>query len=155
MATQLITLLGVLLGAASSYLGGTAKERVRYRRDLDQRWSERKLEAYVAYLSNIKQNESNCAPNTARHWPGPKSSHTPHKGRRSATARRGRDSSKYLCRTCPACRQRRGHYWGWPKRYFLIGEITARYVRQLPYEEVVDGRRSCGGLPQSQVRTRW
>jgi hypothetical protein len=55
MITQLITLLGVLLGAASSYLAGSARERVHYRRDLDQRWTERKLDAYVTYLSDIKQ----------------------------------------------------------------------------------------------------
>jgi hypothetical protein len=55
MTAQLITLLGVLLGAASSYLVGSARERVGYRRDLDQRWSERKLDAYVTYLSDIKQ----------------------------------------------------------------------------------------------------
>jgi hypothetical protein len=55
MVTQLITLLAVLLGAASSYLVGSASERVRYRRDLDQRWTERKLDAYVAYLSDIKE----------------------------------------------------------------------------------------------------
>lgn len=54
MVTQLITLLGVLLGAASSYLAGSARERVLYRRDSDRRWSERKLDAYVAYLTDIK-----------------------------------------------------------------------------------------------------
>jgi hypothetical protein len=55
MFIQLITLLAVLLGAASSYLAVSATERTRYRRDLDQRWAERKLDAYMAYLTDIKQ----------------------------------------------------------------------------------------------------
>jgi hypothetical protein len=55
MVIQLITLLGVIVGAASSYLAGSAMERTRYRRDLDQRWTERKLDAYVTYLSDIKK----------------------------------------------------------------------------------------------------
>jgi hypothetical protein len=55
MVTQLITLLSVLLGGASSYLAGSARERVHYRRNLDQRWTERKLDAYATYLSDIKK----------------------------------------------------------------------------------------------------
>lgn len=55
MITQLITLLAVLLGAAASYLAASTTERARYRRDQDQRWNERKLDACVTYLSDIKQ----------------------------------------------------------------------------------------------------
>jgi hypothetical protein len=55
MAAQLFTLLGVLLGAGLSYLAGWARERAKYRRDLSQRWEERKLDAYVAYISDVKQ----------------------------------------------------------------------------------------------------
>src|ERR1700749_4290617 len=55
MVTQLITLLAVLLGGASSFLATAAMERTRYRRDLDGRWTERKLDAYVNYITDIKE----------------------------------------------------------------------------------------------------
>src|SRR5580704_9464971 len=55
MVTQLITLLAVLVGAASSYLASSAMERTRYRRDLSERWTERKLDAYMSYLSDVKE----------------------------------------------------------------------------------------------------
>lgn len=55
MVTQLITLLGVLLGAVASYLAGFATERIRYRRDLDQQWTTRKLDIYASYINDIKQ----------------------------------------------------------------------------------------------------
>src|SRR6266568_4651426 len=55
MAAQLITILGVLLGAASSYLAGSARERTRHRRDLSKQWVERKLDAYVNYINEVKQ----------------------------------------------------------------------------------------------------
>jgi|SRR5580704_2048248 hypothetical protein len=55
MVTQLITLLAVLVGAASSYLASSAMERTRYRRDLSERWTERKLDAYITYLSDVKE----------------------------------------------------------------------------------------------------
>lgn len=54
MVAQIITLLAVLVGAASSYLASSAMERTRYRRDLSERWTERKLEAYMNYLSDVK-----------------------------------------------------------------------------------------------------
>lgn len=55
MASQIITLVAVLLGAASTYVASQITERAKYRRDLDQRWTQRKLDAYVAYLSDIKR----------------------------------------------------------------------------------------------------
>ena len=55
MVTQLITVLGVLLGAASSYVATSAMERTRYRRDLDGRWTERKLGAYITYINDVKE----------------------------------------------------------------------------------------------------
>jgi hypothetical protein len=55
MVIQLITLLGVVVGVASTFLANTAMDRRRYRRDLDDRWTERKLAAYAAYLGDVKK----------------------------------------------------------------------------------------------------
>jgi len=55
MGVQLITLLGVLLGAASSYLATFAMDRARYRRDLEDRWTERRMDAYISYLNDVKE----------------------------------------------------------------------------------------------------
>jgi hypothetical protein len=55
MVTQLVTVLAVLLGAAASYLATSAMERTRHKRDLSERWVERKLDAYMSYLSDVKQ----------------------------------------------------------------------------------------------------
>ena len=52
--TQIITLIGVLIGAAASYFATTSIERARYRRALETRWDERKLNAYVDYASAVK-----------------------------------------------------------------------------------------------------
>ncbi|GAB2806281.1 hypothetical protein GCM10027176_09080 [Actinoallomurus bryophytorum] len=54
MTTQLFTLLGVALGAFSSYLVSFLGERTRYRRDISGHWTERKLESYARYLSDAK-----------------------------------------------------------------------------------------------------
>lgn len=55
MITQIITLLGVLLGATSSYLATSAMDRARSRRDRDERWIGRKIDAYINYLDNVKE----------------------------------------------------------------------------------------------------
>jgi hypothetical protein len=55
MAAQVFTLVGVLLGAILSYFATWARERSKHQRDVDQRWAERKLDAYVAYISDVKQ----------------------------------------------------------------------------------------------------
>lgn len=54
MGTQIITLIGVLFGALTSYLATTAAERSRFRRSMATRWDERKLNAYVEYVSCVK-----------------------------------------------------------------------------------------------------
>jgi hypothetical protein len=52
--TQIITLIGVLIGAAASYFATTSIERARHRRALETRWDERKLNTYVDYASAVK-----------------------------------------------------------------------------------------------------
>jgi hypothetical protein len=55
MSGELFTLIGVLVGAAASYVGGAAMERSRWRRQLSTRWDERRLEAYLRYADAIKK----------------------------------------------------------------------------------------------------
>jgi hypothetical protein len=54
VVTQIITLIGVLIGAAASYFATTSIERSRHRRELETRWDERKLNAYVDYATAVK-----------------------------------------------------------------------------------------------------
>ncbi|MFJ6790358.1 hypothetical protein [Streptomyces angustmyceticus] len=55
MISQLVTLLGVLVGALTSYLSTTVAERARHRRMLETRWDERKLNVYVEYAAVVKE----------------------------------------------------------------------------------------------------
>ena len=54
LATQAITIVGVLLGALTSYVTGFLIERGKDRRSLNARWDERKLETYVAYVARVR-----------------------------------------------------------------------------------------------------
>ncbi|MBL1096082.1 hypothetical protein [Streptomyces coffeae] len=55
MVTQVITLIGVLIGALASFLATAMAERAKFRREIATRWDERKLDAYVQYTSCIKE----------------------------------------------------------------------------------------------------
>ncbi|MFG2516347.1 hypothetical protein [Streptomyces sp. NPDC048584] len=55
MATQIITLIGVLVGALTSFLATAAAERAKFRREMTTRWDERKLDTYIEYVSCIKE----------------------------------------------------------------------------------------------------
>ncbi|MBM4795097.1 hypothetical protein HXP44_24320 [Streptomyces sioyaensis] len=55
MITQIVTLLGVLIGALTSYVSTTVAERTRHRRTMATRWDERKLNTYVEYLTCVKE----------------------------------------------------------------------------------------------------
>ncbi|WP_331735409.1 hypothetical protein OG379_40710 (plasmid) [Streptomyces sp. NBC_01166] len=55
MATQIFTLLGVLIGALTSYFATTMAERAKFRREMATRWDERKLDTYIDYLTCIKE----------------------------------------------------------------------------------------------------
>jgi hypothetical protein len=52
--SQLITVVAVLAGAASTYLLGRLSDRDRYARELRLRWDQRRLDAYTAYVTAAK-----------------------------------------------------------------------------------------------------
>jgi hypothetical protein len=52
---QLGVLAGVVIGALATYLTTAATERARWRRDLDSRWDDRRIEAYAAYGRAVKE----------------------------------------------------------------------------------------------------
>jgi hypothetical protein len=54
MASQLLVLAGVIIGALASYLTTAAVERARWNRTLDSRWDDRRIEAYAAYAQAVK-----------------------------------------------------------------------------------------------------
>lgn len=54
-ATQIFTLVGVLIGALTSYFAAAAvAERARFRRELATRWDERKLDTYIEYVTCVR-----------------------------------------------------------------------------------------------------
>ncbi|WP_336047628.1 hypothetical protein [Streptomyces sp. CA2R101] len=55
MISQIVTLVGVLIGALTSYLSTTVAERARHRRTLETRWDERKLNTYIEYAAVVKE----------------------------------------------------------------------------------------------------
>jgi hypothetical protein len=52
---QLPALLGVVVGAAATYVAAAAMERSRWRRQLTVRWDERRLATYVDYANALKK----------------------------------------------------------------------------------------------------
>ncbi|WP_433663597.1 hypothetical protein ACQPW1_16600 [Nocardia sp. CA-128927] len=54
MAAQLITLAGVIVGALATFLSTSLADRSRFRRVLETRWDERKLDVYAEYVSCVK-----------------------------------------------------------------------------------------------------
>ncbi|MFJ8502876.1 hypothetical protein [Streptomyces avermitilis] len=54
MASQIITLIGVLLGAVTSFFATSLAERVKFRQTMATRWDERKLDTYIEYVSCVK-----------------------------------------------------------------------------------------------------
>ncbi|MGW3665379.1 hypothetical protein [Streptomyces sp. NPDC005141] len=55
MASQIITLVGVLLGAVTSFFATSLAERVKFRQSMATRWDERKLDTYIEYVSCVKE----------------------------------------------------------------------------------------------------
>ncbi|NBE55069.1 hypothetical protein [Streptomyces boluensis] len=55
MASQIITLIGVLMGAITSFFATSWAERARFRQTMATRWDERKLDTYVEYISCVKE----------------------------------------------------------------------------------------------------
>ncbi|HYN92353.1 MAG TPA: hypothetical protein VES42_00685 [Pilimelia sp.] len=56
LPAQVTALLGVLIGAAVSYVSTSLTERARWRRGLSIRWDERRLTAYLEYANAVKAN---------------------------------------------------------------------------------------------------
>lgn len=56
-ASQVLTLVGVLIGALTTYLATTSAERARHRWSLETRWDERKLSAYIEYMALVKETQ--------------------------------------------------------------------------------------------------
>ncbi|MER6786950.1 hypothetical protein ABT330_20425 [Streptomyces sp. NPDC000658] len=52
---QVPALLGVVVGAASSYVATNISERNRWRRGRAERWDVKRLEAYASYANILKQ----------------------------------------------------------------------------------------------------
>ncbi|MCF3179701.1 hypothetical protein IPZ70_07050 [Streptomyces polychromogenes] len=55
MITQIVTLVGVLVGALTSFLATTMAERIRHQRAMATRWDERKLNTYIEYAGCVKE----------------------------------------------------------------------------------------------------
>lgn len=53
-SSQLLVLIGVVIGALASYLTTAATERARWKRALDSRWDDRRVEAYASYAQAVK-----------------------------------------------------------------------------------------------------
>jgi hypothetical protein len=51
---QLPALIGVVIGAAGSYLAVAFGDRARFRRERTVRWEDRRLEAYAAWAAALK-----------------------------------------------------------------------------------------------------
>ena len=54
VSSQLLVLAGVIVGALASYLTTAATERARWKRTLDSRWDDRRVEAYASYAQAVK-----------------------------------------------------------------------------------------------------
>ena len=55
LLNQALVLLGVIIGALASYLTTAATERARWKRALDSRWDDRRVEAYASYAQSVKE----------------------------------------------------------------------------------------------------
>ncbi|MGW5673810.1 hypothetical protein ACWEV4_01725 [Streptomyces sp. NPDC003860] len=55
MLAQIVILIGVVVGALTSFLATTMVERIRHRQTMSTRWDERKLNAYIEYASCVKE----------------------------------------------------------------------------------------------------
>ncbi|MGW1505031.1 hypothetical protein ACWCQW_42265 [Streptomyces mirabilis] len=51
----MFTLIGVLIGATASYVATALTEKARWRRQLETRWDEKRLESYLRYADAIKR----------------------------------------------------------------------------------------------------
>jgi hypothetical protein len=64
---QLPTLVGVIVGAAATYLATAAAERSRWRRTRDARWDEARMRVYAEYGEAVKRISHNATSMAAAH----------------------------------------------------------------------------------------
>jgi hypothetical protein len=55
IVAQALTIAGVLLGSAATFIVTSATERARWRRAQDARWDDKRLIAYTEYANAVKQ----------------------------------------------------------------------------------------------------
>lgn len=55
IVTQVLTIAGVLLGSAATFIVTSATERARWRRAQSARWDDKRLMAYSEYANAVKQ----------------------------------------------------------------------------------------------------
>jgi hypothetical protein len=55
IVAQVLTIAGVLLGSAATFIVTTVSERTRWRRAQAARWDDRRLQAYTEYANTVKQ----------------------------------------------------------------------------------------------------
>lgn len=58
--TQVLTILGVLLGSAATFVATTTTERIRWRRTQSTRWDDKRLMAYTEYANVVKRSVRLC-----------------------------------------------------------------------------------------------
>jgi hypothetical protein len=55
VVTQILTIAGVLLGAAATFVVTTTAERLRWQRTQSARWDDKRLGAYTEYANAVKR----------------------------------------------------------------------------------------------------
>jgi hypothetical protein len=60
IVAQVLTIVGVLLGSAATFIVTTATERTRWRRMRSSRWDDKRLMAYTEYANAVKRSVRLC-----------------------------------------------------------------------------------------------
>jgi hypothetical protein len=60
LVAQVLTLAGVLLGSAATFIATTTTERIRWRRTQSARWDDKRLTAYTEYANAVKRSVRLC-----------------------------------------------------------------------------------------------
>lgn len=60
IVTQVLTIAGVLLGSAATFVVTTTIERTRWRRSQSTRWDDKRLTAYTEYANAVKRSVRLC-----------------------------------------------------------------------------------------------
>ena len=70
LVDQLPALIGVVLGAVGAMASASLTDRLRWRREQEVRWDERRLEAYLTFASTLKEIHSLAFRLSAMNRPG-------------------------------------------------------------------------------------